>query len=157
MPLGPSPREIFNRGRGSPGSGPRGERVESTCSRGNQHAVDLLALGARLRGHEVSTENTSSSVLDVLQPFCEHHTMATRLRDGALSAAPCMDLRLDHKPTGPRLLLEFHGHGVGLFWGGGHMAFLNGYTVLLEDGLALEFVEVHGWGVLVVTESAPQS
>ncbi len=113
---------------------------------GHQYAVHLLALVARLRGHQVSTENARSRVLDVLKPFCKHHSVAACFRHRSLSTATRMDLRLDHKPSCSSLLLELNSHSVGLFWTGGYAAFLDGYTELLEDGLALEFVKVHGGG-----------
>ena len=97
----------------------------------------------------MTSEDAGSSVLDVLEALGEDHPMAARLGDGALASATGVDLRLDDKPTGARLLLELHGHLVGLFGGGSDVAFLDGDAVLLEDGLALEFVEVHGgveWG-----------
>ena len=113
---------------------------------GNEHAVDLLALGVGLGGHQVAPKDASRGVLDVLEALGEDHPVAARLGDGALAAASGVDLRLDHEPPGTGLLLELDGHLVGLFGSGGDVAFLDGDTVLLEDGLALEFVEVHDGG-----------
>ena len=113
---------------------------------GDEDAVDLLALGVGLGGHQVTSEDAGCRVLDVLEALGEDHPVAARLGDGALAAATGVNLRLDDKPTGAGLLLELHGHLMGLFGGGGDVAFLDGHTVLLEDGLALEFVEVHDEG-----------
>ena len=106
----------------------------------------MLALGVGLGGHEVTTEDAGGGILDVLEALGEDHPVAARLGDRALAAATRMDLRLDDEPTGAGLLLELHGDLVGLFGGGGDVAFLDGDAVLLEDGLALEFVEVHDEG-----------
>ena len=113
---------------------------------GDEDAVDLLALGVGLGGHEVTSEDAGSGVLDVLEALGEDHPVAARLGDGALAAATGVDLCLDDEPTRARLLLELHGHLMGLFGGGSDAAFLDGNAVLLEDGLALEFVEVHDEG-----------
>ena len=113
---------------------------------GDEDAVDLLALRVGLGGHQVATEDAGGGVLHVLEALGEDHPVAARLGDSALATASRVNLRLDDKPPRAGLLLELHSHLVGLFRSGGDAAFLNGDTVLLEDGLALEFVEVHDGG-----------
>ena len=69
----------------------------------------------------------------------EDHPVAARLGDGALAAATRICALTTVRPTGAGSP-ELHGDLVGLFGGGGDVAFLDGDAVLLEDGLALEFV-----------------
>ncbi len=107
---------------------------------GEVDRLDLAAGGAGLDGDEGVVEHLAGDFLGVGLGLVELHAALVAVGEGALAAAAGVDLRLHHggafgelRQRGVELLLCFGGGTLG-----------NGHPELLEQGLGLVFVNVHG-------------
>jgi hypothetical protein len=105
-------------------------------------AVDLLALGARLVGHQHAAEHFFGRSLDVGDRLDDADAalgVGAQALELALATATGVDLGLHDEHRSAQL---FSG-GDGLLDGKGGIAARNGGAELCEDGFGLVFVDVH--------------
>ena len=105
-------------------------------------AVDLLARGAGLLGHEGAAEHAAGLLGGLLDGFGEPHAprlAGARLAKFALAAAAGVDLRLDH----PERTVELARRRLGLLGAQDRTAIRHRRAIRAQERLGLIFVDIH--------------